>query len=273
MSKSKSLEGEPEENHVKFSTDVGYFDKFLEALEPLHGEGILVFTDEAVYCKVADPANVAMCVSKLEGQSLNSLRVEGGDSIQAGVEFDELRNYLKGVSNNSELEVTWPVLVDGRRYMRINIIDEDLQFDTTCIDTDSIRDPPDTDMISPPVRIVMSGKELKQAIKHADKVIGSEGNGVKFITRGDRLIVRTQDKVNGRFSKTFHQSGPSDEGNLGENSTIVSMDYLGDIKNVIGRASELTFYMNDDYPVRLDIELDNAGDAKIKYVIAPRLED
>lgn len=270
MSPSKTTEAE--EQHVQFSTNVGYFDKYLEALEAFRDEGIVVFTDSRIFSKVVDPANVAMCVSKIEGQALNSLKLQSSEQMKAGLRFEKIRDCLSGTSNTSELEVTWPVTSTGKRMIRLDIIDEDIQFEVSALDPDAVPDIPQKDPLSHSTRIVVDGTDFKKTINHADKIADDDSGSLIFETFDGVFQLRASDKVEGRFVKKFHQSGPSEDGGLGEHKTEISMDFLDDIAKLTGRGDEVTVHIKDRHPVRLDIDLDDKGDAQVVYLIAPRIE-
>jgi predicted RNA-binding protein with RPS1 domain len=59
---------------------------------------------------------------------------------------------------------------------------------------------------------------------------------------------------------------------MGEHETAISIQYLKDIKNILAKGDAVTVHVKDDHPIRFDIDLDDAGDAQVVYVIAPRLE-
>lgn len=263
---------EIEEEHVQFSTNVGYFDKYLEALESFRDEGVVVFSDSRIFSKVVDPANVAMCVSKIEGQALNSLNLTASDSIRAGLRFERIRDCLKGTSNNSELEVTYPVVAGGARMIKLDVIDEDLQFEISALDPESVPSIPQKDPLSHSTRVVVSGKDLKKAIGHAGKIASDDGGSIILETYEGVFQLRASDKVDGRFSKQFHQSGPDDNGGLGEHQTEIALSYMSDISKLIGRGDEVTVHIKDTNPVRFDVDLDDKGDAQVVYLIAPRID-
>lgn len=264
---------EAAEQHVKFSTNVGYFDKYIEALECFRDEGILVFNSKQIFSKVVDTANVSMCVSRIQGQALNSLSVEGADELRTGLRFERIRECLKGTSNNSELEVTWPVVDAGSRLIRLDIIDEDLQFELSTLDPDSVPQIPQKEPLSHATRIVVDGSDMKKAVKHAQKIATANGGSVVFETYDGMFQLRASDKVEGHFSKQFHQSGPTNGAGLGEHQTEIALSYLDDINQVFGRGDEITVHIKEKNPIRFDVDLDDNGDAQVIYLIAPRLDD
>jgi len=265
-------ESEVSEQHVQFSTTVGYFDSYMEALEAFREEGIVVFRDAALFSKVTDPANVAMCVSKIEGQALNAFSIEKAEELEAGINFTHIRDCLKGVSSTSELQVTWPVVRGSSRLIELNVIDEDLQFEIPTVNPDTVPDIPQNEPLSHPTRVVVGGSQLKKSVKHAGKIAQAEGASVIFETFDGVLQLRASDQVDGNFTKQFHQSGPSDGDGLSENQSEIALTYMEDVKSLLGRGDEVKIHIAQDKPVRFDVKLDDDGDAEVIYLIAPRID-
>lgn len=269
---ASNQETEPREEHVRISTNVGYFSNYIEALERLRDEGKLIFKDGRIFSKVADPANVSMCVSKIEGQALNSFHLENCDSIKAGVKFERVSDCLTGVKNSSELEVTWPVTNGSTNYIRLDAIDEDLQFEISGVALDTIPKSPQSDPLSHPTRIIVGGSDLKKAISNADKMADTDDASVYLETLGDAFQLRTSDKVEGNFKKQFYQSGPAEGKDLGQHKTEISMERIKEISKSLGSGDEVTAHIKDNHPIRFDVKLDDNGDAQVIYIIAPRRE-
>lgn len=268
----KTTETEVEDEHVQFSCTVKYLDTFISSVSAFRDEGKLVFMSDNVFTKVSDPANVGMCMSKIEGRALNSLDVNNTDQLTAGLNFERILDCLSGVSGTNDVELTWPVVSGGTRMLRLDIIDEDLQFEINTINRDSVADIPDVDPLSHKSRVVVDGTKLKKTIGHADKMVNTDDKGIYFETYEETLQVITTDKTSGNFKRQFHNHDPSVEEGLGEHQTAISIQYLKDIKNILAKGDSVTVHVKDDHPIRFDVDLDDAGDAQVVYVIAPRLE-
>jgi hypothetical protein len=214
-----------------------------------------------------------MCIARVKGQALNSLSLKNTDKIEVGVDFGKMREMLKSVSNTSELRVTYPIGRGAQRMFRLEVVEENLEFDLPALDPQAVPEPAPNDPLSHSTQVVLSGSELKTAIKHAQKIPGSESYAITFSTEDGTFKLKTDDKVDGRFSKEFNQSGPSEGPDLPAHSTIVSLNCMEEIDKVLGRGKEVTVHIKDDHPVRFDVELDNTGDATVLYIIAPRVEN
>jgi len=269
---SQTKESQEDEEQVSFSTELGYFDKYIEALEAFREEGVVVFSKDNVFSKVVDPAGVAMAVSKIEGQALNGLNVYNTDQLRTGLKFEYIRECLKSTPSTSELEVTWPVGEKSANLLKLDVVDEDLQFELTTLDPDTVPDIPQKDPLSHSTRVVVTGTDLKKAIKHASKIVNEDSGSMVFETKNNMLELRASDKIDGNFRKQFYQSGPAEGDELDEHETEVGMSYLNNIDSVLGGGDTVTVHIKDGHPLRFDIDLDEQGDAKVVYIIAPRLE-
>lgn len=268
---SEQAQTQAREQHVQFSTTVKYFDKYIEALESFREEGIVEFRDDQVFSKVVTPSNVGMAVSRIKGQALNSLDLNSDSSMKAGLRFERIRDCLKGTPNTSELEVTWPVVSQSTEKIRLRIVDQELEFELNTLDVDSVPDIPQKEPLSHSTRIVVDGGELKKAISHADKIVDSDSGSIIFETFEDVFQLRAEDKVEGRFNKKFRQSGPSEEAQLEEHQTEVAVNMLKDISGLVGSGDEVVAHVKDSHPLRLDVQLDDVGDAEVVFLVAPRL--
>jgi len=257
---------------VQFSCTVNYLETFLDSVDAFRDEGELVFTSDTIYTKVNDPANVGMCVSKIEGQALNSLELQNTDQLNAGLRFDNILDCISSVGGSNDIEVTWPVSSGGTRMIRLDIIDEDMQFELNTLNTGTVPNMPQAEPLSHKSQVEVGGSKLKKTIQHAQNVISKDNTGITIETFGETLQISSTEKTSGQFRKQFHNNDPSVDADLGEHKTSISVDYLDDIKNIFGKGDVVTVHVKQDNPVRFDIDLDDAGDAQVIYIIAPRLE-
>lgn len=260
---------------VQFETDVSYITDYFDAVEAFNESGIIACNGDMIFTKVQDPANVALTVSKIESEGFNSIdkTVEGTSKV--ALEFERILDFFSGVSKKSSTVLTYPVEKDsmgGKQFIHIDVIDEDVQFYCPMIDLGSVADIPQMDPIQCAVQVDVPGSDLKKAIKHCEKVETDGNKAIDFQTENDRLVLKSEDKTYGSVEKQFHATGPSDDIDLGNKSTQISMDYLKDIKNIISSAEDVTVHLDDEHPVRLDVPIDDNGNAKIIYVIAPRIQ-
>lgn len=269
---SSLADTEVAEQHVRFSCTTSYLETFIKSVASFRDEGRLTFTDNNVFSKVNDPANVGMCIARIKGQALNSLEVNNSEQIEIGVGYDRVLDCLSTVSSTSDIEVIWPVESGGANLMRLDVIDDDVEFEIPTLDPSAVPAIPNVDPLTHKSQVRVGGSELKKTVQRADTMTGSTGRGIAFETYDQTLRVSSSDKTEGNFKKEFHNHDPSVEDSLGEHNTSISIDYLNDIKKIFTKGEIVTVHVKEDNPVRFDIELDEAGDAEVIYIIAPRLD-
>lgn len=270
MSKTDNM-AQTKEESVKVSTEVGYFRTILDALDSVRDEGKLIIKEDGVYSKVVDPSNVMMCICRIKGRALNGIELSNTDQVTIGTEFGSIYGLLSGTSKNSELQVNYPVMDNSTENIQLNILDDDLQFQKPALNPETVPKVPENDPLTHSTRVVVSGSDLKKSIKHAEKTIDKEAGSVIFGTEDETFYVESSDHVEGSFRKEFHQSGPAD-GELGEKNTEIGFGFLDDIKGSLGRSDNVTIHIKQDNPLRLDVNLDDEGNAQVIYIIAPRIE-
>lgn len=258
---------------VQFETQVGYITNYFDALSALREEGVLVSDGDSVYTKLQDPSNVAMAISKIEGQGLESINTGNQDLVREGLNFERANDFFSGVNNTNTAIISYPVEEAGANYMNIDILEEDVEFMCPLIDVNSVPKPPDMDPIVCDTQVSVPGSDMKKAIKHCMKVRTEKNTGAELKTEDNTFVIQSSDQVDGSVKKEFTASGPDSQATMQKKATIISLDYLDDIKNIIGSSDNVTLHIDDEYPVRIDVDLDDIGDAKIIYVIAPRLPE
>lgn len=263
---------ETDDYDVQFETDIAYASEYFEALSAMRDEGVLIVSDSSVYTKIQDPANVALAISKIEEEGLVSLEKRSDGLSKAGVNFERLNELFQGTNSTSPVILTFPVKRGSANTMHIDVVDEDIEFYYPLIDTGSVPQPPDMEPIACETQVSVPGTDLKSAINHCTKVESEQNTAVVFSTHSNKFTVSSEDQVKGSVEKTFTASGPASEVDLGDKKTTISLDYLNDVKQTLGASDDVTVHLDNDYPVRLDVVLDNEGNVKIIYVISPRIE-
>jgi len=262
-----------DEYGVQFETDVEYITNYFEALSDIRDEGLLVCDGESLFTKVQDPSNVALAISKIQGSGLGSMDHQADGLVKEGLNFEKAEGFFDGVSKTNSVIISYPVERNNAYYMHIDIVEEDVQFTCPLVGENSVPQPPDMDPIVCDTQVNIPGDDFKKAIKHCLKVKTEQNNGAYLTTGNDEFTIWTEDQVEGSVEKTFTASGPESQSMMKNKQTGISLQYLDDIKKTIGKSDEVTIHIDDEYPVRIDANLDDVGDAKIIYVIAPRIKD
>lgn len=267
------MELEPDDYGVQFETDVEYITNYFEALSDLREEGIIACDGESLFTKVQDPSNVALAISKIKESGFAKMSGDVDGIVKEGINFEKANSFFDGISKTNTVEISYPVERNNAFYMHIDIIEEDVQFTCPLLDEGSVPQPPDMDPIVCDTQVSIPGADFKKAIKHCLKVKTEQNNGAELETGDNEFTIWSEDQVEGSVEKTFTASGPDSQAMMKDKRTSISLKYLDDIKKTIGKSDEVTIHIDDDYPVRVDVNLDEYGDAKIIYVIAPRLEE
>ena len=265
-----------DEYDVQFETDVSYIRSYIDAVEAFESneDGIIACDGDKIFTKLQDAANVALTLSKIESEGFAMMEKTTDGLSKIGITFERVQGFFKGVSKKSSVVMTYPVQKEsmGGNFMHIDILDEDVQFYCPLLDAGSVRNIPEMDPITCSTQIKVPGSDLRDAIKHCEKVETDGNKAVHFRTNEDVLVISSEDDTYGSVDKQFHATGPASEANLGNKETMISIDYLKDIKSIIAGAGEVTVHLDEEHPVRLDVPIDSQGNAKIVYIIAPRIQ-
>lgn len=265
-------DGQTEQAQVKATVNAGYLTNVFESLAGVRDEGKIKFTEKGIFAKVAGPSNAMMAVCRVEGQALNGITVKGGNEVLMGSKYEEIYDTLSTFKKSSELQVEFPHVVQGSHAIKFYSPDEEMEWKVTVLDVDSVEDMPQTSPLSHKRRVVVSGSDLKKAISNSERYVSDDDSGIELGTKDGAFYVSSSDKVEGEFIKKFYPSGPTGDTDLGNVESSIGHSLINEIKGVIGSADTVTVHIADSNPVRLDIDLDESGDAQIIYIIAPRIE-
>lgn len=260
-----------QEVSVKVTVGAGYISNVFEALSKVRDEGKIRFTDERIYSRITGPSDAIMAICRVKGKALNGINVDGAESIEIASDLEELYEASNIFNSTTDIQINYPIEIAGSRGVEFNAPDEGIRDTETVLDPATVADIPDTGTISHKRQVIVDGSDFKQAITKAERKISDSNNAVKFGTEDDMFYIKVDDKIDGSFEKMFYQSGPSPEEDLGDVSTEIGYPLIDSIKKIIGGAESVTVHVADSQPVRLDLDLDEAGDAQIIYIIAPRI--
>jgi len=257
---------------VKTTVNAGHLTNVFEALKDVRDEGKVKFTEDGIFAKVNDPSNTMMAVCKLSSSALNGIKIKNGDDVLLASRYEKMHGALSTFKKSTELQVEYPHKSQGSHAVRLFSPDEGMEYKENVLDESTVADMPQTKPLSQKRRIVVDGSDLKKAISNAERYVSDEENSIEMGTDEDIFYVKSTDKIDGSFEKEFYQSGPSDDGGLGDVESSIGYPKLEDIKGVIGSSNNVTVHVADSKPVRFDVDLDESGEAQIIYIIAPRIE-
>jgi len=152
-----------------------------------------------------------------------------------------------------------------------------LRYTLSLIDPDSIHQEPNVPDLDLPGDITVAGRELRRGVKAAGMVSdhmafgvsqkGSDGSGddETFYMRaeGDTDDVRVD--LGGDEIIELETGGENAE-------SLFSLDYLDSMAKAIPNDAAVAVEVGDDYPVKMNFDV-AGGDAKVTYLLAPRIEN
>jgi len=264
---------ETEAPSVKVTVNAGYIKSVFEALSQVREEGKLIFQPDAIYSKLDGPSNAIMAVCKVGGQALNGIHVESDSDVKMACEFEDIHDKLSVFNNSTDIQINYPVTVQGSNAVEFNSTEEGSWIRSTVLDESTVEDIPQADPLSHNRRVKISGTDFKRAISDSKKFVSEGNKSVHIGTEKDKFYIESSDVVDGSYRKEFYQSGPSSGDELGDVSVEIGHDFLDNIKKTVGSADNVSVHVADDKPLRIDSNLDSDGNAKIVYLIAPRIND
>jgi len=194
--------------------------------------------------KAVDPANVAMITLNLKSAAFEEFTATEGE---LGVDLKRLTDIL-GMAEKAEIV---EIELDEESH-KLVIGMSGLTYKISLLDPASIS-------------IVLSGNDLKRAVKAAEKVsdhmcMGVDGEIFYLEAEGDSDRMRldiTKDQLIGLEP--------------GDARSLFSLDYLSDMVKSAGKANEVTIELGKDFPTMIKFQIAD-GNGEVNYLLAPRIE-
>jgi proliferating cell nuclear antigen len=216
--------------------------------------------NDGIHLRAVDPSNVAMIIVNLPRESCDVYVPPTNGETIIGVDFSRVNDILKSAKKKDMID--FKVENDEKLLIRLG----NITYSTNLVSPDSIRREPKIPELNLPAKVVLDGKQFKNAIAVADKIgdhvtLTTDEDGFHMITKGDLESVH------------FHM-GEMDliEFNKEKAKAMFSIEYLKEFTKIIGDGDIITVKLGDDYPVWLDIDTAD-GELKVTYILAPRIEN
>lgn len=252
--------GENDSVILDASTGVSTIQELLSPVSVLVDECKIEISDNGLQIRAVDPANVCMVDVTLEKDGFESF--EGQRSV-IGVDLERLEDIISMGTSGSTVSLS----ADSSD-QRLNIDVENVDYNLSLIDPDSIRDGPDIPDLDLPAGTTIEGGKVSQGIKAAGMV-------------SDHLML-SFDEDNGAFR--IGAEGDTDDVNVEHNESdvesmaaqdaesIYSLEYLQKISKAVGSSREIDLEMDDEKPVKIEYEIaEENGD--VVYMLAPRIQN
>jgi len=244
---------------LKGTINADTFRDSIEAVSALVTECRLHFSEQEVWIRSVDTANVAMVILTLEQGAFNSYEATPGE---LGLDIAKMKNIFTMMGKASEVSLEYP---EGAN--KIDVRFEGYHYAITLLDTNTIKKDPNSPGIELPGTVTISGSDLYSTIKSvsvvSDKMwlgINPEKNVFFIKAEGD------SDHIEREFT--------SDElisCNFAEAKSLFSVDYLKDMGKVMSHAASVTIHLGSDHPVKFSFDI-AGGKGHVEYLLAPRIE-
>jgi proliferating cell nuclear antigen len=259
---ASSDESDSEPDKFTATINVGYVQRFLDAIRRLNDECQLQISPSGVSTTVLGPAGAMIAEARLDVGAFDSYDTDNDDGV-IGLPVHRLREITRMISNSAMMAFE---LVDSETLrVRADSLDCSLKLcnPNTIRTTDGFED----DELSSVV--VLEGGELKRVVKAAGHVddtvdIRTESHDERFIVEADN----GDDSFRApRTAENFEELFVGQEGV----ETRYNLAYLKDAKKAVYKRTEVTLAFGSDLPLSLAFDIaDGAG--SVEYGIAPVVE-
>ncbi|MCK4937055.1 MAG: DNA polymerase sliding clamp [Methanosarcinales archaeon] len=229
----------------------------IESVSSIVDEAKLNLTPEGLTIRAVDPANVAMVSMTMKSSAFEEFTATDGE---LGVDL----NRLNDIMSMAEKAETVELELDEESH-KLVIRMSGLTYKIALLDPASIRKEPKIPQLELPASIILSGSDMKRAVKAAEKVsdhisMGVDGETFYLEAEGDSDRMRLdmlKDQLIGMKSGDAH--------------SLFSLDYLSDMIKSAGKANEITLELGKDFPVKINFKI-AGGSGDVNYLLAPRIE-
>jgi len=230
----------------------------MEAISTLVDEARFRLDKDGISTRAVDSANVAMITLELDADAFESYECTDGEICLDMLKLVDILG-MADKSDKIELEL-------NTETHKLMIRMGGLSYMLSLLDPSSMRKEPKTPNLDLPAKVVLNGKDMRLAVRAAEKVsdhmaLGVDGDVFFMEARGDTDQVRLQRSKDELIDLT--SSGPA--------RSLFSLDFLSDIAKVISKVNEVTIHLGKDYPTKIDFEIAD-GKGKVGYLLAPRIE-
>jgi proliferating cell nuclear antigen len=234
------------------------FKDAIEAVSTLVDEAKFRLTADGITVRAVDPANVAMVAFDLNAKAFESFEATDGE---IGIDLVRLMDIMGMTSRDDKIELRL-----NEETRKLEIRTGGLTYTLSLLDPSSIRKEPKVPNLELPAKIVLTGSELKRAVKAAEKVsdhmaLGVVDKNFYIEAEGDLDKVRLDMPGTSLISLTATENVRS----------LFSIDYLNDIAKSLGKAEQVSIDLGSNYPAKFNFNI-ASGNGSVTYLLAPRIE-
>jgi len=244
---------------LKGSINADTFRDSIDAVAALVTECRMHFSEQEVWIRSVDTANVAMIILTLQREAFNTYEATPGE---LGLDIAKMKNIFTMMGKASEVSLHYP---DGSNKIEVRF--EGYHYAITLLDTNTIKKDPNTPGIELPGTVTIAGPDLYNTIKSAavvsDKMwlgIDPEKKVFYVHAEGDSDHIEREFTSEEMISCNYEQA-----------RSLFSIDYLKDMGKVMAHAPEVTINLGRDHPVKFSFAI-AGGKGHVEYLLAPRIE-
>jgi len=237
----------------------------ITSIAELIDEAELHISDEGLRMLAADRAIVTVVDFMLSKGGFDSYKTE--NDLRIGVNLIQLLRILRRAGPSDKLEIK----IDDKNNKKILLRfsgSSTRTFSLPIIDTLKDELPPGIDKLEWNSRLEITSNVLNDGLEDADLIADS----VVLILRPDKFILRAE-------SETSYSELDLEPSAQGPMKSLISqdavrarfsLDYLKKMMKARKLSETVKLEMGTDYPLKMSFD---AGNAKLSFVLAPRLED
>jgi proliferating cell nuclear antigen len=231
--------------------------EMIEAVSSIVDEGRINLSPDGISVRAVDPANVAMVALNLNSGAFEEFNATEGE---LGVDLKRLGDIVDMAQKTEMVELE----LDETLH-KLVVSMSGLTYKISLLDPASIRKEPKIPQLELSATIVLSGNDLKRAVKAAEKVsdhmcMGVEDDIFYLEAEGDSDRMRLEIVEDQLISLKS-----------GDARSLFSLDYLSEMIKSAGKANEVTIGLGRDFPTKINFKIANGG-GDVNYLLAPRIE-
>ena len=244
---------------LKGTINADTFRDSIDAVAALVTECRLHFSEQEVWIRSVDTANVAMVILTLQRGAFNTYEATPGE---LGLDIAKIKNIFTMMGKASEFSLDYP---EGANKIEVRF--EGYHYAITLLDTNTIKKDPNTPGIELPGVVTVSGSALYNTIKSASVVSDKMWLGID----PDKKIFYVKAEGDSDHIEREFTDDEMISCNYASARSLFSIDYLKDMGKVMAHAAEVTINLGNDHPVKFSFDI-AGGKGHVEYLLAPRIE-
>ncbi len=254
-------------------------DSLIKALEPvttLVDEAKLHVTDDGIYTKAVDPANVGMVEMNISSDEFGTLKIpDDKDELLLGVNLKRFTRQVQDINDEpvdtDDVEQTLHIeLNESTRRITMWATPGSMEFTLSPLDPDSIRQEPDIPDMELPGRVELKSTYFTHAVKTAENY----GDHITVGMDGEEDIFKMQaegdtDDWEARLNRDHSSVDALETATV---TSMFSLDYFKDIRKGLQDDIVVAMELGQEFPIRMMFDFLDSN-VSVTYMIAPRIED